>query len=116
MLLAADCTAYDDPNTERSLLYRSADGGQTWDAWDFPGGSLFFLDESRGFALSREIFWTADGGITWEQEKTVSWDGQFSFVDADVGWAVARADDEIALVKTEDRGQTWRIIEPALER
>ncbi len=116
LLLSASCTSYSDPQVERTLLYRSADGGQTWDTWDFPGGDIFFLDESRGFALGREIYWTADGGVTWEQEKSVNWDGQFSFVDADVGWAVARADDEIALVKTEDRGKTWQIIEPLLER
>lgn len=116
VLLSASCTSYDDPQVERQLLYRSPDGGQSWDGWDFPGGDVFFLDETRGFSLNREIHWTADGGVTWEREKTVHWDGQFSFVDADVGWAVARADDEVALVKTEDRGQSWQIIEPTLER
>ncbi|MDF1500530.1 MAG: hypothetical protein P1P76_08680 [Anaerolineales bacterium] len=114
VLLAASCTSYSDPQVERELFYRSADGGQSWDAWEFPGGDIYFLDETRGFALSREIYWTADGGVTWELGKTVNWDGQFSFVDADYGWAVARAGSELALVATEDRGQTWHFIEPAL--
>jgi photosystem II stability/assembly factor-like uncharacterized protein len=114
VVLSASCTAYEDPQVERQLFYRSSDGGQTWDAWDFPGGDLLFFDETRGFALSREIFWTADGGVTWEQRKRVNWDGQFSFVDPQAGWAVARAGEELALVMTEDGGDTWQIIEPVL--
>jgi photosystem II stability/assembly factor-like uncharacterized protein len=114
LVLSASCTAYEDPQIERQLFYRSSDGGQTWDAWDYPGGQLLFLDETRGFALSREIFWTADSGVTWERRKRVNWDGQFSFVDPEAGWAVARADEEIALVTTEDGGDTWQIIDAML--
>ncbi|MGD8865255.1 MAG: hypothetical protein PVI81_06665 [Anaerolineales bacterium] len=114
VVLAATCTAYEGENAERDLFYRSGDGGETWDGWDFPGGELFFLDEARGFALSREIYWTADGGVTWEEQKTVNWDGQFSFVSPDVGWAVARNEGQLALVATTDRAQTWNIIEPVV--
>lgn len=114
LVLSASCTAYQDVEIKRALLYRSSDNGQTWDAWEYPGGELIYLDETRGFALSRKVFWTADGGVTWEEQKTVNWDGQFSFVDPDYGWAVARAEDELALVTTADRGQKWLIIEPVL--
>ena len=44
----------------------------------------------------------------------VTWDGQFSFVDPDFGWAVARAEEELALVLSDDRGQTWQMIEPVV--
>lgn len=112
VVLSAACTAYDDPQVERQVFYRSSDAGQSWVAWDFPGGQVRFLDETRGFALSREIYWTADSGVTWERRKSVNWDGQFSFVDASSGWAVARSGDELALVVTRDGAESWQIIEP----
>lgn len=112
--LAASCTAYENQQVERDLFYSSLDSGQSWVGWDYPGGELLFLDGSHGFALSRELYWTGNGGFTWEFQKTVNWDGQFSFVDADTGWAVARNEGELALVMTNDRGKTWDIIEPVI--
>jgi hypothetical protein len=44
----------------------------------------------------------------------VNWDGQFSFVDASNGWAVAQAEEEIALVRTTDGGRIWQMIEPQI--
>lgn len=112
VVLSASCTAYEDPQVERQLFYRSSDAGQNWVAWDFPGGRVHFLDENQGFALSRDIYWSADGGVTWELRKTVNWDGQFSFVNPSQGWAVARAGSELALVVTRDGAESWQIIEP----
>ena len=48
------------------------------------------------------------------QVQGVSWDGQFSFVSQQLGWAVARSETEIALVKTENGGESWSIIEPKI--
>ena len=112
VVLSASCTGYEDPQVERQIFYRSSDAGQNWVAWDFPGGQVHFLDETHGFTLSRDIFWSADGGATWEPRKTVNWDGQFSFVDPSTGWAVARAGDQLALVVTRDGAESWQIIEP----
>jgi photosystem II stability/assembly factor-like uncharacterized protein len=114
VFLAASCTAYENQQVKRDLFYSSFDGGQSWVGWDYPGGELLFLDAMRGFALSREIYWTSDGGVTWELQKTVNWDGQFNFVDPDTGWAVARNEGELALVVTNDRGKTWDIIEAVI--
>ncbi len=47
---------------------------------------------------------TVDGGATWSFVHAVTWDGQFSFVDDQHGWAVARNEQEIALVRTENGG------------
>ena len=46
--------------------------------------------------------------------KTVNWDGQFSFVTRDAGWAVARNADEIAFLTTSDGGETWQEIEAVI--
>jgi hypothetical protein len=42
----------------------------------------------------------------------VNWDGQFSFVDDLHGWAVARNEQEIALVRTQNGGTSWSILKP----
>ena len=44
----------------------------------------------------------------------MDWEGQFSFVDAMAGWAVARSVDESALVRTLDGGRTWELLEPII--
>jgi photosystem II stability/assembly factor-like uncharacterized protein len=100
----------DGPNA----LYRTVDGGATWSTTDLPGASLFWLDSQQGWSLGRTIEWTEDGGATWTRVHEVNWDGQFSFVDAMNGWAVATNEDEKALVRTSSGGTKWSILKPAV--
>ncbi len=59
------------------------------------------------------LFQTMDGGKNWERINTVTWDGQFSFVDPWYGWAVAGSEaGEIALVYTTNGGEAWKILNP----
>ena len=76
--------------------------------------TLIFFDPQNGLLLGRDIYRTADGGRHWEYVKSVNWDGQFTFIDSQIGWAVARADDQVALVKTSNGGETWSIIQPVI--
>ncbi len=109
------CLDRADFDLQEDFLYRTADGGGTWTTFTFPGGELLVLDNEHGFALSRDIYQTADGGETWGFVKSVNWDGQFSFVDPLNGWAVARAGEALALVRTVNGGRTWQEITPALD-
>jgi photosystem II stability/assembly factor-like uncharacterized protein len=114
VLIVVSCTDMNDSTRHRSLLYVTVDGGETWQIRPDPGGSLLFLTVNTGWALSRDIYKTTDGGLTWTKIKSVSWDGQFSFVDQLNGWAVARSDSEIALVHTSDGGRTWEELKPVI--
>ncbi len=96
------------------IAYSTRDDGSTWQTNTFPGGELSMLADGFGWAFWLEIFKTLDFGLTWEPVKIVSWDGQFSFIDHDRGWAVARAGDEIAFVQTIDGGKTWQELDPVV--
>ncbi len=99
---------------QASFLYRTQDTGLSWSITPIPATRFTFLDPDHGWALGKQIFWTEDGGSTWSAVKTVSWDGEFSFADENLGWAVARSDDELALVRTTDGGRTWTLLEPVI--
>ena len=88
------------------------DGGSTWESEAYPGGQLLFLTPGIGWALDQDIFQTQDGGQTWLQLSTVQWEGQFSFVNQQLGWAAAQDEEAYSLLHTEDGGITWDIITP----
>lgn len=111
-VVGASCRVFSETTETLHFLYWTDDGGDSWRILRAPTGSLLFVDAETAFALGRDIHRTEDGGASWEQRKVVSWDGQFSFVDASNGWAVARSGEEIALVRTDDGASTWRILNP----
>ena len=121
------CFVADDNSEEVQVtgyLYATDDGGNTWYTNTLFQEALYeyelsrkqwpklvFFDADRGLLLGREIWRTEDGGITWIQINTVAWDGQFSFIDWQRGWAVAKGNGiERALVYTTNGGGTWEII------
>jgi photosystem II stability/assembly factor-like uncharacterized protein len=95
-----------------NYIYSTQDGGLSWETHPAPAGDLHLLNPRIGWMFGEEIHLTEDGGKTWTKINEVSWQGQFNFIDAHHGWAVARHGDEIALVKTENGGRSWMIIEP----
>lgn len=78
--------------------------------------TVFFFSPQSGLALGRKIYRTGDGGRTWTFIQQVTWDGQFSFLSGsstDLGWAsVFNAQGETALVKTDNGGQSWSMLDP----
>jgi photosystem II stability/assembly factor-like uncharacterized protein len=113
--LVVECQNYTKNPTEVSnYLYTTQDGGVSWMSTQYPGGALIFITPEVGLSLWHDISNTQDGGQTWELVKSVSWVGQFSFVSEQIGWAVARADDQIALVQTTDGGKIWAEIHPKI--
>ena len=97
-----------------NYIYTTQDGGETWESHLYPGGELSLLNPRTAFAFDRHIHQTLDGGQSWEFVKTVQWDGQFNFVSEQIGWAVAREGDALALVSTTNGGRTWNLLKPSI--
>ncbi len=96
---------------EKDFLYWTDDSGKSWRTAAYPGGEVLFFGQ-QGLALGHTLSATSDGGQTWTKRLAVVWDGQFSFLDADLGWAVATNQGAIALVKTTDGGSSWVQLSP----
>jgi photosystem II stability/assembly factor-like uncharacterized protein len=108
------------PQQFTSYLYNTQDGGATWTMIHLPDkvhgwqDRLVWFGTNNALLLGREIYASKDAGSTWTDVATVNWDAQFSFVDPQVGWAVARANGQIALVRTTNGGHTWNEVNPTV--
>jgi photosystem II stability/assembly factor-like uncharacterized protein len=110
-IVAMDCRTFDTPPQTLHFLYRTADESTTWTIGEYPGGSLYFLDDQVGWAFGKDIYRTTSGGSRWEKISTVTWDGQFSVVDTQNIWAAASSGSQYALVKSTNAGYSWAIID-----
>lgn len=109
------CVGYEaGKESSYNYLYLTSDGGKTWETYPYPGGDLHFIDKNVAWAISQELNQSLDGGRTWTKIKTVKWDGQFSFVNTSLAWAVAVSGDEIALVKTTNGCHTFDQLYPQI--
>ena len=102
-----------------SYLYQSRDAGDSWETSLLPlstraGSELLWVGEQTILQLSNQMYRSADGGRSWLLFKTGNWEGQFSFVGSQEGWAVARSGENVALVHTRDGGATWEILQATI--
>lgn len=116
-------------------LYKSIDGGVTWDSSPVPFGGAFmqFLDEKTGRALAErgasagseavEMFQTSDGGASWvsvfhndpnlpgasDSLPLAGIKNGMRFFDANIGWVSGSspAAGEADLYLTRDGGASW---------
>ncbi|MBI3193625.1 MAG: T9SS type A sorting domain-containing protein [Ignavibacteriae bacterium] len=73
-------------------LYRTFDGGQSWDVVGGGYVYVFFVNANTGWTRSvTSISKTTDGGFTWQpdlQTGSVAWLTDMHFTDTNHGWAV----------------------------
>ncbi|HTX90033.1 MAG TPA: hypothetical protein VMC09_02355 [Anaerolineales bacterium] len=115
-LLVGAFTFGDPPDKFVSYLYQTDDGGATWKITMLPTKvmasdyTMIFFDAKTGLLLGRDTYQTQDGGASWQHVSTVFWDGQYSFVDPQDGWAIATIGAQSSLVQTTNGGKSWNIL------
>lgn len=88
----------------------SPDAGDTWHAWESAGNEEF-IDGLHGWRLlsTGELQQTADGGITWNTIKNVTWsEARFDFINETEGWAIVSDTRASTLLHTIDGGLSWQ--------
>ncbi len=93
------------------FVYKSQDGGQTWQRLPSTGyldGAISFPTAQVGVAAySHTLNRTTDGGSTWQaawaDAQQGSWVSQVQFPTATTGYATGNC-----VLKTTDQGQTWQ--------
>ncbi len=116
-----ECRGFDCDDT----FAVTVDGGNTWEARPIPVldyGSLSFITPAIGFALRgcerrsrcphpQVPVRTTDGGRTWHEFDPPSALGQFTFIDADRGWAIGGGAEQYRdyVYATADGGITWNV-------
>ncbi|MCJ7718162.1 MAG: hypothetical protein MUO54_16810 [Anaerolineales bacterium] len=121
-LILVQCFPYNEEShgfimdTPTTYIFATSDWGESWQAEMLPSPAydLVFIDFLVGYAMGKDHYQTRNGGADWFKIKTVTWQGQFNFINATEGWVVARRGDDIALVHTTDGGLTYQQITPVL--
>lgn len=117
-------------STIPSRLYQTTDGGSHWEQVKLrqPSGytsystsAPVFVDKNDGYVVetmsTREhgitattIYWTRDGGQTWEAPQVFHNTDSYWFISRQIGWRVSRSSSGQKLAFTTDGGKTWQLV------
>lgn len=127
MAVELTCTLPNDPKyLYHRAHYLSTNGDPAWRSWAIPGklSSVYFLNARQGWMMvtsdnpqMNDVLYTRDGGNSWSKVSQVSWkQAQFEFVNDKIGWAIVGNGFSTALVRTENGGQVWIQVRPAITK
>lgn len=98
-------------------LYRSEDGGATWDdlSDNLPPGTfmirgVWFHDDNKGVITGTTgIYYTENGGATWNEAEgdSVVSGNEIQFIDDKTGWTTRSTQSSWAIYRTDDGGKSW---------
>ena len=108
-------------NYPETIIYKTTDGGYTWDLQYYEQYSpilhdIYFFNSNNGYALGGAyLFHTTDGGAVWSQQ-TVGVGNVFSgmyFADQNTGWVSGESTTisnyHGVIYKTTDGGNAWNV-------
>jgi len=100
-------------SSDYSLIKRTTDGGKTWENITFKkDGSplrvndIYALDDKQVFLLSRDLYYSSDGGITWQLYSDLELES-ICFIDSAEAWGGKGGYSGNGYYHTIDQGKTW---------
>ena len=123
LLLSLHCFDW-EADSRTAWLYRSDDGGESWQAEPLPvsDGLFDFATPDDGSILGEAegelgvLFATEDGGATWERQAQVAGQGQVAFVDERHGWILTGGGMEAPVLLRLERDGNWTRLVPEVEQ
>ncbi len=92
------------------IILKTTDGGNTWKSTTFQIrlSSIYFINETTGFASGKKLLSTQDGGKTWNEVDLEYFAyGGINFFDGKTGFLAAGN----ILLKTIDGGSSWEVVD-----
>jgi photosystem II stability/assembly factor-like uncharacterized protein len=97
---------------EQGEVWKTLDTGKTWkriltDSTYYPGWAFDFIDSLHGWFISNKVWFTTDGGSTWNTSALPYWDQSedIHFISRLKGYAVGYYG---SIMSTTDGGWTWK--------
>ena len=106
-----DSIGYGTGNGENGDIYKTYDGGYSWDSitsLSLHVNNLSFISESIGYAFSDYNNWiykTTDGGINWDQITQISLN-KMEFINENIGYGFFNN----MIYRSIDGGISWSMI------
>ena len=102
-------------NFDLGVLYRTTDGGQSWERLSIPsGGPVQFVSPSEGWnaggAGRSSLYQSQSGGAAWEKIRPEASEANYQmpiFAGPSLGMLIASREGEVDLLLTQDAGQSW---------
>ena len=90
-------------------VYRSTDGGETWQFTDSTlvnQKELNMFPDGKGWLIGEGIWRTEDGGFNWTQQHAGNFVDAY-FFNKDKGWVIGEINGTNVLLRTFDGGNNW---------
>ena len=106
---------YKGTNSSIGIILKTTDGGKSWKSTNMPCrmSSVYFLNETKGFCMGRNLYMTNDGGASWE-EVVLGYSEYYymNFYDENIGLlSTTLSHSGTTLLKTTDGGNSWATVD-----
>ena len=113
-VVGVTCEQFNLDEPAYHYLYVTEDGGNTWKSLKVPEGTWHFYTFYQAYLTGPEIWHTNNQGGSVARIAAMEWEGDFNFINSQMGWAVSHNSGTTTLYRTIDSGVTWEKLSPVI--